>query len=275
MNYRQRIASSTVALILALGIPTAAQAETLRIDGSSGVRPLAAALAERFAEQKADLSVEIGEGMGTSRRLEALAGGEIDIATASHGVDEADLKERGMALHPIARIAVVFGAHADAQVAQLSSEEVCSIYAGEVTNWSELGGADLGIEPMTRPDSEVDAEVMREGVSCLADLTFADDVVTQESSGQMARALAETPGAIGMTTSTRVEGSDGQIVPITLDGVAPTVAAVQDGSYEFVRTAYLVTAEAPEKAEVEDFLAFIKSAAGGEVIEANGAIPIM
>ncbi len=242
MTYQHIIPTLTGILILAFGTPALAQVETLQIDGSTGVRPL--------------------------------ANGEIDIATASHGVDEADLEARVMTLHTIAKIAVVFGANADAEIAELTSDEVCSIYAGEITNWSEPGGADLAITAMTRPESEVDAEVVREGVPCFRDLTLADSVVTRESSGDMARALAETPGAIGMTTSTRVAQSDGRIVALALDGTAPTVEAVQDGSYRLTREAYLVTPEAPAKPEVGALLDFVKSDAGSQIVEANDAIPV-
>ena len=93
-----------------------------------------------------------------------------------------------------------------------------------------------------------------------------------ERGGDMARELAATPGAIGMTTTTVADQSSGKIKALSLDGTAPTEANVTAGTYRLVREVFLVVkANAP--AAVKSFIAFVKSADGAKVIKANGAIP--
>ena len=75
-----------------------------------------------------------------------------------------------------------------------------------------------------------------------------------------------------MTTTTRVRRSKGKLKALAYDGVAPTVANVEAGTYPFTREAYLVTLAQPS-AKVRAFLDFVKSAEGGTVLKANDAIP--
>ena len=99
------------------------------------------------------------------------------------------------------------------------------MYAGS-TSWKALGGPDIAIAPRTRPYSEVDTEVVRDKIACLKDLKMPDGVKVMPRSGDMAKELAATVGAVGMTTATVVEQSQGQIRAVSLNGITPTVGNV-------------------------------------------------
>ena len=270
---KPKLVIAVAVLGLSLLIPaTAGAQEALRIDGSSGVKPLAKALGKAFAESRGGMAVEVGKGLGTKARLMALEEGQIDIATASHGADPAALAKRGMTVHTIAKIAVVFGVNSGISVDNLTGAQICDIYSGKVTNWKTLGGSDLVIQPRTRPDKEVDAALMRESIPCLTNLKMAAWVKVNKKSGQMAKDLAATAGALGMTTTTRVRRSKGKVEALAYDGVAPTVVNVEASTYPFTREAYLVTRADPS-AKVRAFLDFVKSAEGSTVLKANDAIP--
>lgn len=267
-----RASGLTLALLL-MAAPRGLAAEQILIDGSNGVRPLVAALAEAYRERQPDVTIEIGKGLGTKARLEALAAGKIGIAMASHGVVPEEIARQGMTLHEIAKVAVVFGANAGVSLADLTERQICGIYAGRITNWKELGGPDLAIVPHTRPDTEVDAEVVRARIGCLKELKMAESVKVMPDTGDMAKALASTPGAIGITTMTVVEQSQKRIKALSLDGIAPHVENVRNRSYSLTRDSILVTKAVPDPA-VTNFLSFIRSPAGAKVIAANGAVPV-
>jgi phosphate transport system substrate-binding protein len=265
------------ALGLVLGCTLAAAAygqttERVIIDGSTGVTPLVAALATAYREQHPGVTVEIGKGMGTKERIRALAEGRIDIAMASHGLVADELVRQGMAVNEIAKIAVVFGVNATVPVAVLAENQICDIYSGRLANWKELGGPDLPVAPRTRPDSEVDAQVVRQRVGCLAQLKMPEAVRVMPKAGDMARELARTAGAIGMTTTTVVEQSQARVKPLALNGVEPTPQNVRSGAYGLTRDSYLVTKAAPAPA-VARFLEFVRGPDGKRVISANGAVP--
>lgn len=258
----------------ALSVAAHAQSpDRISIDGSTGVAPLVAALVKVYQGQNPLVSIDIGKGLGTKARIDALNEGKIDIAMASHGLNVAQIEKQGMVVHEIAKVAVVFGLNEEVSVSSLTHAQICDIYAGKVTNWKQLGGADLVIVPMTRPDSEVDTEVVREKIPCLTKLQMPEAVKVMPKAGEMAQALAATKGALGMTTMTVVEQSNGQIKAASLQGIVPTAENVQRKTYMLTRDSFLVV-KAPPQAVVSRFLDFVRGAAGAKIISANGAVPV-
>lgn len=247
--------------------------EKIVIDGSTGVMPLAASIAKAFQERNPGVAVEMGKGLGTKARIQALAEGKIDIALASHGVNISELKKQGMAVYEIARVPVVFGVNASVPVTNVTDQQVCDVYRGKVSNWRALGGPAMEIAARTRPDSEVDAEVVRAHIACLKDLKMAPSVKEMSKAGDMAKELAATPGAIGMTTTTVTEQSEGKIKVLSLNGVAPNAQNVERKSYPLVRESFFVV-KTPASPAVARFLEFTRGSMGREVITANGAIAV-
>ena len=273
MSNRWKGRFSAVALGAALAVNVCAQGtEKVVLDGSTGVMPLASALAKAFQAKHPGAAFEYGAGLGTRARFQALADGKIDIALASHGLRVDELTKQGMVVHEIARIAVVFGVNETVPVSNLTAQQVCDIYAGKITNWKALGGPDLEIAARTRPDSEVDTEVVREGIACLKDLKMAESVKVMPKSGDMAKELAAVPGAIGMTSMTVVEQSKGKVKAVSLNGVAPSADNVKRKNYTLIRESFFVTRGSPSTA-VARFIEFTRSASGNDVIAANGAVP--
>ena len=247
--------------------------ERIVIDGSTGVMPLATALAKAFQERIPGVTIELGKGLGTKARIEALAEGKIDIALASHGLNIGEITRQGMSADEIARTAVVFGVNATVPVINMTDQQICDVYAGKTSNWKAIGGPELEIAPRTRPDAEVDAEIVRAGVKCLKDLQMPGAVKVMPRSGDMAKELAATAGAIGMTTMTVVEQSQGKIRPISINGVSPSSENVERQTYPLVRESFFVTRSSRPPA-VARFLAFVRSPEGEKVIRANGALPV-
>jgi phosphate transport system substrate-binding protein len=254
----------------AIALPTAAQ-QTVVIDGSTGTAPLIAALGKVFTA-KTGIAIEIGKGLGTKARFEALADGRIDIAMASHGLDQEAVTKRGMTVHRIAMTPVVFGVHQSVKIGGLTQAQVCAIYAGASRNWKELGGPELAIVPLARPESEVDMEVVRDGIACFKNLKLADGIKALARAGDMAKTLADTTGGIGMTSATIIAQSGGKIVAASLNGVVADESSVSTGRYRLTRDAFLVTPGKPSPA-VAAFIDFVRSAEAAAIIKANGAIP--
>ena len=251
-------------------------ADTVHIDGSNGVLPLVQALADAYRADVPSAAIVLGGGLGSRARLEALVAGRIDVAVASHGLDSAALARDGLEAHRIAITPVVIGVHAGVAVRGASEAQVCDLLAGRLTSWAPLGGGTEGVHPHMRPESEVDTEVVRAGLPCMRDgeKTPGVTVVTVEETADMARALAETPGGVGVTTATVVEQSGGRIRALALDGVEPTAANVADGRYRLTRASYLVT-RAPHSAAVASFLAYVRGENGARVLAANGSVPAL
>lgn len=271
--HRQMLAKFvSLAFMMVVGSVAAQAQSTIKIDGSMGSMPLVQALAKAYQAKQPAVTIQFGTGLNPKARIEALVAGTIDIALASHGLDVNALNRQGLPVTEIARTAVVFAANASANVAGLTNEEVCGVYAGRITNWKEVGGPDLAIVAHARPESEVDTEVVRDGVACLKGLTFAPTVKIVQRSSDMVKSLSETSGALGVTTTTVVEQSGGKIWALMLNRVVANETNVSTGKYAIVREVFLVTKSISTPA-VQGFVGFIRGAEGAAVIRANGAIP--
>lgn len=270
-RWKGRFGALVVGAAIALNV-CAQEAEKVVLDGSTGVMPLASALAKAFQVKFPGAAFEFGTGLDTQARFQALAARKIDIALASHGLRVEDLTKQGMIVHEIARIAVVFGVNETVPASNLTAQQVCDIYSGKVTNWKALGGPELEIAARTRPESEVDTEVVRDGVACMKNLKIADSVKVMPKSGDMAKELAAVPGAIGMTSMTVVEQSKGKVKAASLDGIAPGADNVKRRAYTLIRESFFVTRGSPSTAAAR-FIEFTRSASGDDVIAANGAVP--
>jgi phosphate transport system substrate-binding protein len=277
-----RASRHVVALaVLVIAIPAGAigaqaahgRADTLRVDGSNGVMPLAAALATAFQREHPLTVVVMGGGMGGGERLAALRARRIDIALASHGLDTAALRRDSLVPHRVATTAVVLGVNAGAPASALTSAQACAIFTGPAPSWSDVTGRRESppLVVVAREESEVDMEVLRREIACLGTLPMAAHVRIAADTDAMRRALLEAAGAVGVTTATVVRQESGRLRALTLDGVAPTTDAVARGDYRLVRDSYFVTRAAASPATAR-FLGWIRSAAGERVLAANGAV---
>jgi phosphate transport system substrate-binding protein len=265
--------SVLLAFFVAVPITGLHAQSTIVIDGSTGVAPLVAALAKAYEQENPGAKIQIGKGLGTGARIRALDEGKIDIAMASHGLDVAAIQKRGMTVHEFAKVAVVFAVNETVPVAALTDAQVCAIYSGKAASWKDAGGPDMALTPLARPDSEVDTEVVRDKVACLAQMKFPDTVKLMPKAGEMAQGLAATSGAVGITTMTVVEQSGGKVKAVSLNGIAPSAENVQRKIYGLTRDSFLVVKDQASE-PVSRFIAFIRSTAGQKVIAANGAVAV-
>jgi phosphate transport system substrate-binding protein len=252
--------------------PVYGQTDTIFVDGSNGVRPLVVEVAEAFEQNFPNIVVIVGEGMGTSQRIEALKNGTIDVAMASHGIDIPYFTRQGLQVHWFAKMAIVIGVHKSVPLKKISTSALCAIYRRDIQDWRELGSVDLPIVPLARPMDEVDMEVLAEKVGCLPDPGEIEGLTLHQKSGPLARALAQTPGAIGMTAAVRQVQAKGTIKALKIDGVYPSLRKVRKDQYPFQRNAYLIT-EGLDDPVVKRFVQFFKTKTAKKVLARNAAVP--
>lgn len=262
-----------IALLLALMLLPARGAERIVLDGSSGMLPLARALAAAYQKQSSDPQVETGKGLGTGARLRALAEGKIHIALASHGIKPDDIQKGNLKIFEVAKGAIVFAVNANVPISNITESEVCDIYSGRTGSWQALRGTNNPVAVLTRPPTEVDPEVIRDKIACFRELKEVETAIVMARGGDMAKGLAETPHAIGMTSMTVVEQSGGQVKALSLSGTAPTEENVKSGRYFLTRDFRFVIRGEPTP-PVKRFIDFVLSPEGDRVIRANGAVPL-
>jgi phosphate transport system substrate-binding protein len=272
-SLRSNSVGFAITLLLAFVVLPAWAEEKIVLDGSSGMLPLAQALATAYQQRSSDPQVEIGKGLGTGARLQALSEGKIQIALASHGIKPEDVQKGNLKVIEAAKGAIVFAVNASVPITNITEAQVCEIYSGKIRSWQPLGGSDRPIAVLTRPPTEVDPEVIRAKVGCFKELKEVETAQVMARGGDMAKGLADTPHAIGMTSMTVVEQSGGKVKALTLNGVAPTAEHVKSGRY-FLTRDFLFVIKGEPSPPIKKFLDFVLSPDGDRVILANGAVPL-
>ena len=251
----------------------ASGAETVVLDGSTGMLPLASALAKAYQQKFSDPQIELGKGLGTGARLRALAEGKIHIALASHGIAADDIRKGNLKVLDVAKGAIIFAVNSSVPLSRITDSQVCDIYGGKIRNWESLASLSTPIAVFTRPPTEVDPEVIRAKIGCFKDLKEVETARVMARGGDMAKALTETPYSIGMTSMTVVEQSGGKVKALVLNEVAPVPENVRNGRYFLTRDFLFVTKADPTVA-VKKFLDYVLSPEGDRVILDNGAVPL-
>ncbi|WP_054693171.1 substrate-binding domain-containing protein [Geotalea toluenoxydans] len=91
--------------------------------------------------------------MGQPGGIAALNAGAIDIAMSAMPItaEQAKLKVEQF---EIARVAGIVAVNKNVTATNLTSQQLCDIYAGKIKNWKQVGGADAPIAALTRPESD-------------------------------------------------------------------------------------------------------------------------
>lgn len=113
--------------------------KTIQITGS--LVNLTKALAQKAEAQSPDLAVEVSAS-DTAAALKSLIAGKADLAAIGRPLTD-DEKAAGLIAEPVTRhkIALIVGKD-NAFSGSLTDVQFAKIFRGEITNWSEVGGAD-------------------------------------------------------------------------------------------------------------------------------------
>ena len=239
---------------------------TISLAGSTSMEKVCESLMEGFMEKYSDITVTT-EYTGSGAGLEALAAGSIDIGNSSRHVKEEEssngLVENVIALDGIAVIVDVANS-----TVELTSDQLAQIYKGELTNWSELGGADEAIVVIGRESGSGTRDAFEELLEVADECKYAQEL---DSTGAVLAKVASTPGAIGYVS---LDVVDDTVNTIVLDGSAPTEEEILAGNYKLSRPFVMATkGEISNQSDlVQTWFDYINSAEGQEIIKGAGLI---
>jgi phosphate transport system substrate-binding protein len=268
---RTRVIISVVLVALTTG--AVGRAETLQIDGSTTVGPIADAFAEYLKSVTPGLDITVKK-TGSGDGAAALIDGRCNLATMSRFMKPEEFNKavaKGVlpVAHAVAMDAVCVVAHPSNPVKALTSEQVRNIYAGKITNWSQVGGPNLPIVMISRDTSSGTYETFAELI--MKKQPLAPSVEYVNANPQAQSRVRTTQGAIGYVGLGFLEG----VRALPIDRIAPTRQTVANGTYPVARPLFLFTNGYPPLGSVvHKFTIFHLSEKGQELVEAKGFIPL-
>ncbi len=257
----------------AVGLSAAAE-EKIVIDGSTTVGPIAKAFAEYFMAANPNVNITVSES-GSGNGAKSLVNAVCDVAAMSRPMKENEFKaaaEKG--IQPVAHAVALDGlpilVHPKNPVSELTIEQIRKIYTGEITNWNEVGGPDLGIVVITRDTNSGTYETFEKLV--MSRQKIGDKAEYVGSNGAIRQRVQSTPSAIGYAGLGFV---DKTVKALKVNGIYPSAATVRTGEYPIARPLFMYTGGYPKLGSaVYQFVTLHLSEDGQEMVEEIGFIPV-
>ena len=247
---------------------TANEKAIIKISGSTTVLPIAKETAKRYMMKHPNVQIEVSGG-GSGFGVKQVGQGLVDIGMASRDL-KASEKETypDLVVYNIGLDGVAVVVNPNNPVSSLTKEQVKKIYAGEITNWKEVGGEDAPINVYTRDEESGTREVFHEKALDKGQITEKATVV--QSNGAMKTAVKDDKNAIGYLS---IGYLDSSVKGVKFDGVEPTEENVKNGQYKVSRTLHMITKGEPTGA-VKDYLDYVLSPEGQVVVKEKGYMSV-
>ena len=239
---------------------------TVSTDGSTSMEKVIGFLSEAYMNKNSAVKVTYNP-TGSGSGIKAVQAGSCDIGLASRDLkpeEATDLNGTVVAIDGIAMIV-----NKENPVKALTIEQIAALYKGEITNWSEVGGADAPVVLIGREA----ASGTRDGFESITDTEDACKY-NQEltSTGDVVQTVSSNPNAIGYASLASVKDT---VKLISVEGVTPSTKTIQDGSYKIQRNFVMVTKKNAELSPAaKSFFEFATSSAADEWIIEAGAVPV-
>jgi phosphate transport system substrate-binding protein len=237
---------------------TPAAPATLRIGGSTSLRPTLGELAAAFQAKHPQTVVEVLGG-GTSIGIQELRDGEIGLAAVSWQAKDGELPDELQDI-PIARDGLAIIVNPQNTITNVTSLQLRALYRGETLDWGAVGGS--GGEPVVI--SREDGSGSRAAFEALAmnGERVTLNALVLPTSQAVVDYVASHRNAVGYV-STGVLTDTVRAVPV--EEVAPAAGTIRSGEYPLARVLYLY-APRPALPETQAFLDFVLSPAGQAIV---------
>ncbi|MDR0948544.1 MAG: substrate-binding domain-containing protein [Lachnospiraceae bacterium] len=252
------------------------------VDGSTATLPLAQSLYTSVTGADMEEATQRIVHSKTTASYHKLIAGEADLLIVGEANDDTvqAAKDQGVPLlsAPIAIDAFVFMVNENNPVQSLTIEQIVDIYAGKITNWSEVGGANLPIVAFQRNLGAGSQTLMEEMVMQGTPMVEAPSMVASTMMG-MLTAIASynnMENAIGYSVfyyAGYMEQTPG-LRFIQVEGQEPCAQTISDGSYPLISQKYTVIRyDEPKDSPARRLYDYLRSPQGQMLAQKDGYVP--
>ena len=244
----------------------AALSGTVATDGSTSMEKVIGALGEAFMEANSGVNFTYNP-TGSGSGITAVSEGRCDIGLSSRALKDSEVAS-GLVGTVLAYDGIAVIVNPANAVEDLDIETIAKIYTGEITNWSEVGGADAEIVLVGREAGSGTRSGFEELTETVDKCKYRQELT---STGDVITAVAQNPDAIGYASLASVKDS---VKALKVAGVTPTEETVKDGTYLIQRPFVLVTKEDVALSPVaQAFFDYATKGQANDIITASGVVP--
>jgi len=262
-----------LSLAFAFGLAEA-KAERLVIKGSDTLgAKLVPQLAEHFKAAHPGTTFDIAA-EGSTTGIAAIIDGTAEIGMSSRRAKSSEVgaaASKGKNMKPtiVAYDGIAVIVNSANSVKTLTKKQVEQIFAGDVTDWSAVGGSGGRISIYTRNTSSGTYSDFKELAMKKRD--YAGGSQKMAGNEQIAAEVGKNPNGVGYVGMAYTKA--GGIKVVSIDGATPSVRSVQDHSYPYWRPTFYYTNGEPSGL-ARQFLDYTIGSAGQKVVAQVGFVPI-
>lgn len=244
------------------------------IKGSNTIgEELGPKLIAEFRKEHATTPVEL-ESKLTGYGLAALIAGQCNIAGASRTplpdeLEQANARKIELDDHVIGSYGVAVIVNAGNPITSLSRTQVRDIFTGAIQNWKDVGGPDAPIALHIRDPISGTYHGFRE--LAMENKYYSTNRNTFTNYAGIVQAVAQDANGIGYCSIEAASTSG--IKALSIDGIAPTVATVNEGKYPYARVLHFYTNKGKEDPAAKEFIDFVLSQKGQQIVSETGNVP--
>lgn len=240
----------------------------VKTGGSTSVEKVMNALIYQFQSDNQGVTVNY-EMNGSGDGIQGVIDGKYEIGHSSRDLKDEETAE-GLVGTPYAIDGIAVVVNPSNTASNLTQEQIQKIYSGEITNWSEVGGADAPITVVTREDGSGTRSAFMEIVGLEEIVSTAAEC---KDTGAVQTTVSQNANAIGYMSFSDLDES--MVKAVEYEGVAISTDTLKDNSYKLQRSFLLVTKEGTDlSGAAQAFVDFILSDAGQKLVTDNKLIPV-
>lgn len=243
---------------------------TVVITGSTSVEKILTEMKDEFCAMYPNVSIEY-TGSGSSAGIKDTKAGTNNIGASSRELKEEE-KEETLKTEVFAYdgIAVIVNP-ANEAAKDITVEQLCDIYSGKITNWSEIGGKDAEIFVVSREESSGTRSAFEELIALEDAGGLTGTAAVSEGNGPVQAAVAENENAIGYVSFSFIDDS---VKALTVGGVEASAELAKSGEYPLSRPFLFLFYEDKAGEAGKAFLDFAISEEGQICVENNHGIRV-
>ena len=261
----KKIFNFIVVLTMLFAFSGIAMAEKITIVGTGSGMAVLKAVGDAFSLDNTGVTVNVPDSIGSGGGIKAVGTDKNVIGRVARPIKDKE-KHYVLSYVPFTKMPIVIYMNKSVGIKNLTTQQVCDIYSGKITNWKDVGGPDAKIRVIRREDGDSSLSVLLKTFPGFKDITLTPKSKTTYSDPDTCNAAEDTKNAVAF--GTYINAKNYKVDILSINGKSPTAA-----DYPYAGTLALIFKEKNNKGDIKNFVQFATSFAAHDAIKGAGGMP--
>jgi phosphate transport system substrate-binding protein len=266
--FTRQISLAVLGAVMAVSIwaaPALSQS-TLEVVGTGDGIDVLRSLGKAFSAENKSVFIDIPPSIGSGGGIAAVGSGKSVLGRVARKLTDTETAS-GLVYKPVALLPSAIFVNPNSGLNSLTTKQLAGVFTGQITNWKEVGGADVRIRVVRREDADSTLTVLRTSMPGWKDLTITEKSKLAMTTQEAVASVREVPGAIGWGPFSK--DLEAGLTIVKIDGKYPT-----DDGYPSSATLALIYSKTTVTPDAKTFVEFCETKKAREIIARLGSVPV-